>query len=235
MKRAAWAGPGDVVACIEAEPEAAGQSLERAVAVARPACTCATQVAPTTPPACSSPSCPQKRMRLAQLPPVLCLHLKRFKYIESMGRWVWDSLRSAGCVTGMDWRGLLRVAHEHTAPAGRSAVVALQQLVRVGSFKPGPVRLCKPCPCLQCLACRARLLCQTLPAQQAPDCLPPPSPAFSRFRMKKLMHRVTFPWELKMINTTADCPDAGARAGRPRWGLAHAGGRLNFSGALGRP
>ncbi|KAL4451497.1 hypothetical protein ABPG75_007159 [Micractinium tetrahymenae] len=54
----------------------------------------------------------QKRMRLAQLPPVLCLHLKRFKYIESMGR------------------------------------------------------------------------------------------------MKKLMHRVTFPWELKMINTTDDCPDA---------------------------
>jgi hypothetical protein len=29
----------------------------------------------------------QKRMRLAQLPPVLCLHLKRFKYVESMGRW----------------------------------------------------------------------------------------------------------------------------------------------------
>ncbi|PRW20845.1 Ubiquitin carboxyl-terminal hydrolase 3 isoform B [Chlorella sorokiniana] len=54
----------------------------------------------------------QKRMRLAQLPPVLCLHLKRFKYIESMGR------------------------------------------------------------------------------------------------LKKLMHRVTFPWELKMINTTDDCPDA---------------------------
>jgi hypothetical protein len=29
-------------------------------------------------------------------------------------------------------------------------------------------------------------------------------------RMKKLMHRVTFPWELKMVNTTGDCPDAGA-------------------------
>ncbi|KAI3437589.1 hypothetical protein D9Q98_000042 [Chlorella vulgaris] len=54
----------------------------------------------------------QKRMRLARLPPVLCLHLKRFKYMESLGR------------------------------------------------------------------------------------------------MKKLMHRVTFPWELKMINTTDDCPDA---------------------------
>ncbi|PSC77008.1 Ubiquitin carboxyl-terminal hydrolase 3 [Micractinium conductrix] len=54
----------------------------------------------------------QKRMRLARLPPVLCLHLKRFKYIESIGR------------------------------------------------------------------------------------------------LKKLMHRVTFPWELKMINTTDDCPDA---------------------------
>lgn len=54
----------------------------------------------------------QKRMRLALLPPVLCLHLKRFKYIESMGR------------------------------------------------------------------------------------------------LKKLMHRVTFPWELKMVNTTDDCPDA---------------------------
>lgn len=28
----------------------------------------------------------QKRMRLKQLPPVLCLHLKRFKYIEQLGR-----------------------------------------------------------------------------------------------------------------------------------------------------
>lgn len=28
--------------------------------------------------------------------------------------------------------------------------------------------------------------------------------------MRKLMHRVTFPWELKMVNTTDDCPDAGA-------------------------
>lgn len=39
-------------------------------------------------PPAAPPAAPQKRMRLAALPPVLCLHLKRFKYIESLGRWV---------------------------------------------------------------------------------------------------------------------------------------------------
>lgn len=39
---------------------------------------------------------------------------------------------------------------------------------------------------------------------------PPLPPTYLLYcRMKKLMHRVTFPWELKMINTTDDCPDAG--------------------------
>ena len=33
--------------------------------------------------------------------------------------------------------------------------------------------------------------------------------------MRKLMHRVTFPWELKLVNTTDECPDAGARAAAP--------------------
>ena len=40
-----------------------------------------------------------------------------------------------------------------------------------------------------------------------PACCPPCC------RMKKLMHRVTFPWELKLVNTTDDCPDAGGGGG----------------------
>jgi ubiquitin C-terminal hydrolase len=36
--------------------------------------------------ACGCKQEAQKRMRLAALPPVLCLHLKRFKYVESLGR-----------------------------------------------------------------------------------------------------------------------------------------------------
>lgn len=36
----------------------------------------------------------QKRMKIKQLPQCLCLHLKRFKYIESLARWApW----SGGC------------------------------------------------------------------------------------------------------------------------------------------
>lgn len=94
---------------------------------------------------------PQKRMRLAQLPPVLCLHLKRFKYIESMGRWVLGAV--------------------------------LHSLHRS---------------------------CATCVSTSPPDCLTASLPPT---RLKKLMHRVTFPWELKMINTTDDCPDAGALLG----------------------
>lgn len=45
-------------------------------------------------------------------------------------------------------------------------------------------------------------------------------------RMKKLMHRVTFPWELRMINTTDDCPDAGAHTAGPQrsWQDSHKAG-----------
>lgn len=49
-------------------------------------------------PLSARPLClPQKRMRLKQLPPVLCLHLKRFKYIEQLGRWVQGVLRLLHC------------------------------------------------------------------------------------------------------------------------------------------
>jgi len=36
--------------------------------------------------ACACKQEAQKRMRIAKLPPVLCLHLKRFKYVESLGQ-----------------------------------------------------------------------------------------------------------------------------------------------------
>ena len=64
--------------------------------------------------ACGCKQEAEKRMRVASLPPVLCLHLKRFKYVESLGQ------------------------------------------------------------------------------------------------MRKLTHRVVFPFQLKLANTTADCPDADA-------------------------
>ena len=46
-----------------------------------------------------------------------------------------------------------------------------------------------------------------------PPCRTPALPCVACCRLKKLMHRVTFPWELKMINTTDDCPDAGGWVG----------------------
>ncbi len=53
---------------------------------------------------------PQKRMRLAQLPPVLCLHLKRFKYIECMGRWVQLLVWPCQAVHGAATSGVLPAA-----------------------------------------------------------------------------------------------------------------------------
>ena len=37
----------------------------------------------------------QKRIKVKQLPKVLCLHLKRFKYVEDLQRWVAAALLSS--------------------------------------------------------------------------------------------------------------------------------------------
>lgn len=115
-------------------------------------------------------------MKVKQLPKVLCLHLKRFKYVEDLQRWV-------------------------------AAATSLQfHAITAAIF--GCMHACF----VVCMSHFHEILCFQHEKHAAAASLAFPYVDHMALwcRLRKLMYRVVFPFELKLCNTSEGCDKADA-------------------------